>query len=191
MPGDSIDWITALVAVIFVMLVYRADMQRHDDFEWRLIHHCRIVYKSRARHRSPPAPQRPLHARCRARSRLLDREHRENPVADQFENPSAVIADRGRLGSNGILGVVCFFGWWRDGSVRGSPLYAYRAAPLSTERGREAHLDSVKLTMPSWLPRSDYSSSHTSSMRQPLNRLLTMTVSPFSCGCQQVAKLLW
>ena len=32
---------------------------------------------------------------------------------------------------------------------RGSPLHGYRAAPLSTERGREAHLDSVKLTMPS------------------------------------------
>ena len=34
------------------------------------------------------------------------------------------------------------------GSVRGSPWPAYRADPLSTERGREAHLDSVKLTMP-------------------------------------------
>jgi hypothetical protein len=31
---------------------------------------------------------------------------------------------------------------------QGSPMHAYRAAPLSTERGREAHLDSVKLTMP-------------------------------------------
>ena len=32
--------------------------------------------------------------------------------------------------------------------MRGSPWHAYRADPLSTERGREAHLDSVKLTMP-------------------------------------------
>ena len=32
--------------------------------------------------------------------------------------------------------------------MRASPWAAYRADPLSTERGREAHLDSVKLTMP-------------------------------------------
>jgi rare lipoprotein A len=32
--------------------------------------------------------------------------------------------------------------------VRGSPWHAYRVEPLSTERGPEAHLDSVKLTMP-------------------------------------------
>jgi len=32
--------------------------------------------------------------------------------------------------------------------VRGSPWHADRVAPLSTERGPEAHLDSVKLTMP-------------------------------------------
>jgi WD40 repeat protein len=32
--------------------------------------------------------------------------------------------------------------------VRGSPWHAYRVGPLSTERGPEAHLDSVKLTMP-------------------------------------------
>jgi hypothetical protein len=36
-----------------------------------------------------------------------------------------------------------------------------------------------------------YLSSQTSSMRQPLNRLFTMIVSPFSWGCQQVAKRLW
>ena len=39
-------------------------------------------------------------------------------------------------------------GRWRGGSVRGSPWHAYRVEPLSTERGPEAHLDSVKLTMP-------------------------------------------
>jgi len=32
--------------------------------------------------------------------------------------------------------------------VRGSPWHAYRVEPLSIERGPEAHLDSVKLTMP-------------------------------------------
>ena len=32
--------------------------------------------------------------------------------------------------------------------MRGSPWHADRVAPLSTERGPEAHLDSVKLTMP-------------------------------------------
>ena len=32
--------------------------------------------------------------------------------------------------------------------MRGSPWHAYRVEPLSTERGQEAHLDSVKLTMP-------------------------------------------
>ena len=31
-----------------------------------------------------------------------------------------------------------------------------------------------------------YLSSHTSSMRQPLNRLLTISVKPFTRGCQQV-----
>src|SRR4051794_11782844 len=36
-----------------------------------------------------------------------------------------------------------------------------------------------------------YLSSHTSSMRQPLNRLFVMIVSPFSWGCRQVAKRLW
>ncbi len=38
--------------------------------------------------------------------------------------------------------------------MRGSPWHAYRADPLSAERGREAHLDTVKLTMPTLiLPR--------------------------------------
>jgi hypothetical protein len=32
--------------------------------------------------------------------------------------------------------------------VRGSPWHAYRVEPLSTEREPEAHLDTVKLTMP-------------------------------------------
>ena len=32
--------------------------------------------------------------------------------------------------------------------MRGSPWHTDRVAPLSTERGPEAHLDSVKLTMP-------------------------------------------
>ena len=32
--------------------------------------------------------------------------------------------------------------------MRGSPWHAYRVDPLSTEREPEAHLDSVKLTMP-------------------------------------------
>jgi hypothetical protein len=36
-----------------------------------------------------------------------------------------------------------------------------------------------------------YLSSQTSSMRHPLKRLLTMIVSPLSCGCQQVANRLW
>ena len=31
-----------------------------------------------------------------------------------------------------------------------------------------------------------YLSSQTSSMRQPLVMLLTMIVSPFTCGCQQL-----
>ena len=38
---------------------------------------------------------------------------------------------------------------------------------------------------------TSYRSSHTSSMRQPLYWLLTMTVSPLSCGCIQVAKRGW
>jgi hypothetical protein len=33
-----------------------------------------------------------------------------------------------------------------------------------------------------------YLSSQTSSMRAPLKMLLTMTVNPFTCGCQQVAR---
>jgi hypothetical protein len=37
--------------------------------------------------------------------------------------------------------------------------------------------------------RQSYLSSQTSSMRLPLNMLLTMMVSPFTCGCQQVPKL--
>ena len=36
--------------------------------------------------------------------------------------------------------------------------------------------------------RSGYRSSHTSSMRQPLKRLLVIVVSPLSRGCMQVAK---
>jgi len=36
-----------------------------------------------------------------------------------------------------------------------------------------------------------YSSSHKSSKRQPLYWLLTMIVSPFSLGCQQVAARKW
>ncbi len=36
--------------------------------------------------------------------------------------------------------------------------------------------------------RNRYLSSQTSSMRQPLKRLLTMSVSPFTYGCQQVAR---
>jgi len=47
--------------------------------------------------------------------------------------------------------VVCSRGRWRGGSVRGSPWHAYRVEPLSTERGPEAHLNSVKLTMPARL----------------------------------------
>ena len=36
-----------------------------------------------------------------------------------------------------------------------------------------------------------YRSSQTSSMRQPLYWLLTMMVSPLSCGCMQVAERVW
>jgi hypothetical protein len=36
-----------------------------------------------------------------------------------------------------------------------------------------------------------YRSSHTSSMRQPLNWLLTIMVSPLTCGCMQVARRVW
>jgi hypothetical protein len=36
-----------------------------------------------------------------------------------------------------------------------------------------------------------YRSSQTSSMRQPLYWLLTMMVSPLSCGCMQVAARGW
>jgi hypothetical protein len=38
---------------------------------------------------------------------------------------------------------LCFSGRSRGVSVRGSSWHAYKADPLSTERGRKAHLDSV------------------------------------------------
>ena len=73
-------------------------MQRDDDFERRFIHHGRIVDET------PHRIDRRLRRGDRStrdvggRSRFLDREHRENPVADEFEDLAAVIADRGRLG---------------------------------------------------------------------------------------------
>jgi len=39
----------------------------------------------------------------------------------------------------------------------------------------------------SFFTRCGYLSSQTSSMRQPLKRLLVIVVSPLSCGCMQVA----
>ena len=44
--------------------------------------------------------------------------------------------------------MLCFSGRLRGGSVRENSWHAYKADPLSTERGRKAHLDSVKLTVP-------------------------------------------
>ena len=62
------------------------------------------------------------------------------------------------------------------------PPFAHREAPrpaLSDPLDESQEIRQTKA-------KNRYLSSQTSSMRQPLNRLLTMIVNPFTQGCQQV-----
>ena len=63
------------------------------------------------------------------------------------------------------------------------------SAALATAAARNLSIISLPPRLSIALPAlPDYLSSQTSSMRAPLKTLLTMIVSPFTYGCQQVAR---
>ena len=69
-----------------------------------------------------------------------------------------------------------------DSGRAGSKHPSIRRSRAQESRKRASR--SCPAAAPTW---KRYWSSQTSSMRQPLNRLLTIRVSPLTCGCRQVA----
>src|ERR1700730_348089 len=65
---------------------------------------------------------------------------------------------------------------------RAVKLRKFEDPSLCSSRGARPLLCRIRQTK----AKNCYLSSQTSSMRQPLNRLFTMIVNPFTQGCQQV-----
>src|SRR6516164_499832 len=76
-----------------------------------------------------------------------------------------------------------------SGRLRREPSFAighlYEGRPQLAMRQVAVNPTNLKVTA-----RTGYLSSQTSSMRQPLKMLLTIRVSPLTCGCQHVPSRL-
>ena len=76
--------------------------------------------------------------------------------------------------------------WASAGETAAAQLSAMNPAAQRRQRKSIVHLPEFAAPGPLVIAMPVYLSSHTSSMRQPLNRLLTISVKPFTRGCQQV-----